>query len=62
MEITLWIQLKETQENETKMKLTLRADLNPFLKPMLSKPLQEGVNKVADMLATIPYNQLDVEN
>jgi hypothetical protein len=60
MEITLWIQLKESQENETKMKLTLRAGLNPFLKPMLSKPLQEGVNKVADTLATIPYNQLDV--
>jgi carbon monoxide dehydrogenase subunit G len=56
VEITLWIQLKEAQENETKMKLTVRANLNPFLKPMLSKPLQEGINKVADVLATIPYD------
>jgi hypothetical protein len=56
VEVTLWIQLKEALENETKMKLTLRADLNPFLKPMLSKPLQEGINKIADVLATIPYD------
>ncbi|MDR2086256.1 MAG: SRPBCC family protein [Dysgonamonadaceae bacterium] len=56
--ITMWIQLKESQENETKMKLTVQADLNPFLKPMLSKPLQDGINKVADVLATIPYDQL----
>jgi carbon monoxide dehydrogenase subunit G len=56
VEITLWIQLKETQENETKMKLTVQANLNPFLKPLLSKPLQDGINKVADVLATIPYN------
>jgi hypothetical protein len=56
VEITLWIQLKETQENETKMKLTVRANLNFFLKPLLSKPLQDGINKVADALATIPYN------
>jgi hypothetical protein len=56
--VTLWIQLKEIQESETKMKLTLYAELNPFLKPMLSKPLQEGIDKIAGVLATIPYNQL----
>jgi hypothetical protein len=56
VEVNMWIQLKETQANETKMKLTLRAQLNPFLKPMLSKPLQEGINKIADVLANIEYN------
>jgi hypothetical protein len=58
VEVTMWIQLKETQTDETKLKLTLKADLNPFLKPMLSGPLQDGVNKIADVLATIPYDQL----
>jgi hypothetical protein len=57
VEITMWIQLKETQENETKLKLTVRADLNSFIKPLLSKPLQEGINKIADVLTAIPYNQ-----
>jgi len=58
VEVTMWIQLKETGEQETKMKLTIKADLNPFLKPMIFKPLQEGINKIADMLANIPYETL----
>ena len=53
--ITLWIQLKPMEADCTAMKLTVKADLNPFLKPMLSKPLQEGINKIADVLAAIPY-------
>jgi hypothetical protein len=44
------------------MKLTIKAKLNPFLKPMLSKPLQEGINKIADILAAVPYNELKTEN
>jgi hypothetical protein len=51
----MWIQLKQVEENDTRMKLTLRADLNPFLKPLASKPLQEALDKIAAALATIPY-------
>ena len=35
--------------------LPLKAELNPFIKPMVSKPLQEGVDKMADMLVILPY-------
>lgn len=55
VDVFLWIQLKETDASETKMKLTVRAELNPFIKPMVSKPLQEGINRIADILANIPY-------
>ena len=55
IDITMWIQLKQVDENDTRMKLTIKADLNPFIKPMVSKPIQEGINKVADVLAAIPY-------
>ena len=58
MEVSMWIQLKETSEQETKMKLTVKADLNPFLKPMLSKPLQEGIDQIADILAKVPYETM----
>jgi carbon monoxide dehydrogenase subunit G len=61
VEVTLWIQLKQTGENDTKMKLTIRAELNPFLKPMLSKPLQEGVDKIAEVLAAIQYDKMKSE-
>ena len=37
------------------MKLTLKADINPFIKGMISGPLQDGLEKIADMLAMIPY-------
>ena len=56
--VNMWIQLKETGEKETKMKLTIKADLNPFLKPMISKPLQEGIDQIADIIAKIPYETL----
>ena len=42
-------------ETACKMKLTVGADLNPFIKGMVAKPLKEGVEKLADMLAMIPY-------
>ena len=58
IEVNMWIQLKETGEQETKMKLTIKASLNPFIKPMISKPLQDGINQIAEILARIPYETL----
>jgi len=53
--LNLWIQLKQAEDQITKMKMTIRADLNPFLKPMVSKPLQDALNKISDVIATLPY-------
>ena len=53
--LLMWIQLKQTTENETKMKMTVRADLNPFIKPMVSKPLQDAVDKISEIIAHLPY-------
>lgn len=50
-----WIQLLPTSDTSCKMKLTIKADLNPFIKGMVKKPLTEGIEKVADVLAMIPY-------
>ena len=51
----LWIQLKQVAEDDTRLKITVRADLNPFLKPMVSKPLQEAVDKISTVIASLPY-------
>lgn len=53
--LNLWIQILPVTDNEAKMKVTIRAEVNMFMKAMVSKPLQEGVEKLADMLAMIPY-------
>ncbi len=51
----MWIQLKQVADNNTRMKLTVRADLNPFIKPMVSKPLEDAVEKISTVLASLPY-------
>jgi len=57
-DVNMWIQLERVSDNETKMKLTVRADVNPFIKPMISKPLQQALDKIAEIIATIPYDQI----
>lgn len=51
----LWIQLKKVAEMDTRMKLTARADLNPFIKQMVAKPMQEAIDKIAAVLEKLPY-------
>ena len=51
----LWIQLKQVEEADTRLKMTIRADLNPFIKPMVSKPLQGALDKISTVIASLPY-------
>lgn len=51
----MWIQLLPAGENECAMRLTVKADLNFFIRQMVGKKLEEGVNGLAQMLASIPY-------
>ncbi len=51
----MWIQLVALDEENCKMKITVKAELNPFIKGMVSKPLQEGLEKMADMISQIPF-------
>ena len=51
----LWIQVLPISDTASKMKVTIDADLNIFMKQMVGPHLQKGVNKFADMLAMIPY-------
>ena len=51
----LCIQVLPVSETESKMKVTVKADIPFMLKGMVSGPLQDGVEKIADALAQIPY-------
>ncbi len=57
IDMNMWIQLLPVDENECKMKITLRAELNMFIKGMVSKPLQQGVDGMADLLSRLPYGE-----
>lgn len=50
-----WIQVLPVTADTSKMKLTIKAELNPFIKGMVQKPLQEGIEKIADALQAIHY-------
>ena len=50
VEINVWIQLKRVSENETALKLTLKAELPMMIKIMVDKKLKEGINVIADIL------------
>ena len=51
----VWIQVLPVTETTSKLKVTVKAELNPFIKGMVSGPLQDGVEKIADALAQIHY-------
>ena len=51
----LWVQLKQKEENDTRIKLTLEADLNPMFQMMAKKPLQEFLDKLVDQLSKYEF-------
>ena len=55
MPFHLWIQVLPVTAESSKMKVTVDADIPFMLKGMVSGPLQDGVEKIADALAMISY-------
>ena len=54
--MNLWIQILPVEAGQAKLKVTIRAEVNMFMKAMVAKPLQDGVEqKLAEMLSMIPY-------
>ena len=51
----VWVQVLPVDENSSKMKVTVKADIPFMLKGMVSGPLQDGVEKIAEALSQIPY-------
>ena len=51
----LWIQLKQVEEADTRLRITIRAELNPFIEPMVSKPLKNALDKISTIIASLPY-------
>ncbi|MFV0289808.1 MAG: hypothetical protein ACK5IJ_02760 [Mangrovibacterium sp.] len=54
--ITFWIQLLPSSPYETKMKLTLHAEMSMIIKMMLGKKLESGIDELANMIAKLPFH------
>jgi len=48
---TFFIQIKNVAENDTRFKLTLRAELNMMMKTMFKGPLEKGLDQIVDTLS-----------
>jgi len=55
LSFTFWIQLLPIDEYNTKMRLTLHADMSMMIKMMAGNKLEEGINQLADTLSKLPY-------
>lgn len=55
MEANFWIQLKEVSPSDTRVKLTVKAEIPMLFRMMISGKLQQGLDQAADMLAQFPY-------
>lgn len=51
-----WLQFLPAGDESCKVRLTLHAELNPMIKMMVNKHLEEGVNRIADALTKINFS------
>ncbi len=57
-EFYIWIQLIEKDAYDTRIRLTVHAELNAMMKMMLKKKLEKGIDQLAEGLTQIPYSAL----
>jgi len=57
IDFNLWIQLKQVEEDDTRIKVTVKADLSPMIKMVVAKPMETFVDKLAEILSQLPYRQ-----
>lgn len=53
--VTLWIQMLPSDENSCRMKVTLGAELNFFIRKMIESKLEKAPEGLAQFLSQIPY-------
>lgn len=56
MAMNAWIQLKQVADNDTRMRITIKADIPMMLRMMVDKKVQQGLDQAVDVLCQMPYN------
>ncbi|MCQ2204719.1 MAG: SRPBCC family protein [Bacteroidales bacterium] len=51
----LWVQMKEVEPYSSRIKVTMKADLNPMIKMMVGSHLQKFVDMLAEAISRHPY-------
>jgi hypothetical protein len=54
----MWVQLLPVTGSQCKMRVTVGLNMNSFMMAMVRKPLTDAVEKIAGLLAQVPYNKI----
>ena len=57
MDGNFWIQVKQVAPHDSRIKLTLKAELPMMIAKMAGKKIQEGIDQAAEMMAQMPFEQ-----
>jgi len=55
----LWIQIKELEPSNSRIKITTEVELNPMMAAMVKKPLKNFVDTLIDQAEKVNYNTED---
>ncbi len=58
MSFLMWIQLKKVDENDTRVKITVKADLNPLLSMAVKGPLKTFADSLIDKMEEFDFSKL----
>lgn len=53
----MWIQLKHVADNDTRIRITIKADIPMMFRLMLESKLKQGLDQAVEMLCQVPYSQ-----
>jgi hypothetical protein len=53
--LNAWIQLKQVDELDTRMRITIKTDMPAMFRMMIDKKMQAGLDQAVDMLCNIKY-------
>jgi uncharacterized membrane protein len=53
--LNAWIQLKQVDELDTRMRITIKTDMPAMFRMMIDKKMQTGLDQAVDMLCNIKY-------
>ncbi len=54
---TIWIQLKQINEQDTRVRVTIEPHVNRFLLPMIKSPLKQLVDGIVDQIEKFDFSQ-----
>lgn len=55
IQVTLWIQMLPNDENTSRLKVTIGAELNFFIRKMIESKLEKAPEGLAQVLSQLPY-------